>query len=230
VTTRSANDEPAIDEGVRVHPSAILEAGVRIGARTSVWDSVHIRRNAVIGHDCIVGEKTYIAYDVAIGNFVKLNAMVYICAQVTIEDGVMISAGTTFTNDRFPRSMDKELRGLETSDVTDETLATRVCRGATIGAQATIGPGITLGRFCMIGMGSVVTRDVPPYTLVVGNPARAVGVVCACGPRLTTIEAFRTAPASTRWTCERCHRVYGREGEAVMLTGDPYAGEGSILP
>src|SRR5689334_19766088 len=89
---------------VRVHPTAIIEDGVTVGARTSVWDHVHIRRDASIGSDCIIGEKTYIAYGVSIGDLVKINAMVYICAAVTIERGVMISAGTIFTNDRFPRA------------------------------------------------------------------------------------------------------------------------------
>ena len=89
---------------VRLHPTALIEDGVKLGDGTSVWDNVHIRKNAVVGDQCIIGEKSYIAYDVRIGHRVKINAMVYICAQVTIEDGVMISAGTIFTNDRFPRA------------------------------------------------------------------------------------------------------------------------------
>ena len=128
-----------------------------------------------------MGEKSYVAYDVVIGNFVKINASVYICAQVTIEDFCMISAHTVFTNDRFPRAGNRALTGLETSDVTDETLATRVARGTTIGANATIGPGVTLGEFSMVGMGSVVTRSIAPHALVIGNPARQAGWVCICG-------------------------------------------------
>src|SRR5664279_6151151 len=88
----------------RIHPTALIESGVRIGARSSVWDNVHIRHGALIGDECIIGEKSYIAYDVRIASRVKINAFVYICAAVTIEDGVMISAGTVFTNDRFPRA------------------------------------------------------------------------------------------------------------------------------
>ena len=81
---------------IKIHPTAIIEDGVKIGEGTSVWDNVHIRTRAKIGEECIVGEKTYIAYDVKIGNRVKINAMVYICAAVTIEDGVMISAANNF--------------------------------------------------------------------------------------------------------------------------------------
>jgi len=105
-----------------IHPTALVEEGVTLGGNTRVWDGVHIRKNARIGHDCIVGEKTYVAYGVVIGNYVKINAVVYICAEVEIEDFVMISAHTVFTNDRFPRSGNKELTGLETSDPTEETL------------------------------------------------------------------------------------------------------------
>ena len=212
----------------RIHPTAIVEDGVRIGARTSIWDNVHIRHGASIGHDTIVGEKTYIAYDVVVGSFCKLNAMVYVCAQVEIGDGVMIAAGTTFTNDRFPRAMNRELNAPETSDVTDETLRTRVEDGVTIGAQATIGPGITVGRFAMIGMGAVVTRSVASHTLVTGNPARPVGIVCACGPRLARYDDFRRAGDNVRWRCERCVRVYGRSGEHVVVVEDPHAGAARI--
>ncbi len=141
---------------IRVHPTAIVEPGVQLGAGTSVWDSVHIRRGAVLGQECIVGEKTYIAYDVRIGNRVKLNAMVYICFGVTIEDGVMVSAGTIFTNDAFPRATTPDLLRLRDSDPDDETRLTIVAEGATIGAGCTIGSDLRIGRFAMVGMGSVV--------------------------------------------------------------------------
>lgn len=170
-----------MSDAPRIHPTAIVEAGVQLGARTSVWDSVHIRRGACIGRDCIVGEKTYVAYDVRIGDLCKLNACVYVCAGVEIEDGVMVAAHTVFTNDLLPRAADPDLRTLQTSAPTAATLATRVRRGATIGANCTIGPGLELGAFCMVGMGSVVTADVVPHGLVVGNPARLVGAVCRCG-------------------------------------------------
>ncbi len=88
----------------RIHPTAIIESNVQLGEGTSVWDNVHIRRDAVLGDECIVGGKSMIAYEVQIGHRVKINSNVYICNGVTIEDGVMISAGTIFTNDRFPRA------------------------------------------------------------------------------------------------------------------------------
>jgi len=169
------------DAAPRIHPTALVEADVAIGPGTSLWDNVHVRRGARIGRDCIVGEKTYIAYDVRIGDLCKLNACVYVCAGVTIDDGVMIAAHAVFTNDLHPRATDPELRQLATSAPTAATLTTRVRRGATIGANCTIGPGLELGAFCMVGMGSVVTADVPPHGLVVGNPARLAGAVCRCG-------------------------------------------------
>lgn len=196
-----------------IHPSALIEPGVVIGEESSVWDNVHIRRNARIGHHTSIGEKTYVAYDVAIGNYVKINAFVYICAGVTIEDMCMISAGTVFTNDRFPRAMNKELTALETSDPTEETLSTVMRKGSTIGANATIGPGITLGEFSMIGMGSVVTRDVPNQALVIGNPARIAGYVCICGPSLINL---REAPdTGSRIECHRCGRKYFWDGTKI---------------
>src|SRR3954468_15588936 len=168
----------------RVHPTAIVEEGVQLGVGTSVWDSVHIRRNTTIGEQCIVGEKTYIAYDVMIGNRVKINAFVYICNAVTIEDGVMISAGTIFTNDRFPRATTPDLKELRSSDPDEHTLPTLVREGATIGAGSTIGNDLVIGRFAMIGMGSLVTKSVPDFHLVLGHPAVSVGCVCRCGQLL----------------------------------------------
>lgn len=197
-----------------VHPSALVEEGVVLGANTRVWDAVHLRRGARIGHDCIVGEKSYVAYDVVIGNFVKINAAVYVCAGVEIGDFCMLSAHTVFTNDRFPRSGNRELTGLETSDPTEETLRTRVGRGVSIGANATIGPGLDLGEFSMVGMGSVVTRNVPAYALVLGNPARVAGWLCACGHLLFRV-GKGDPPSSPVLRCERCTREYSRSEAGV---------------
>ena len=193
--------------GVRIHPTANIEGGVRLGSRTSVWDNVHIRHGACLGEDCIVGEKTYIAYDVMIGNRVKINAFVYICAAVTIEDGVMLSAGAIFTNDRFPRATTPDLKKLRDSAPDEHTLPTLVRGGATIGAGSIIGNDLTIGRFAMVGMGSVVTKTVPDFYLVMGQPARPVGVVCKCGP---LVHRFSGDPAvaNADVPCPECGAEY----------------------
>jgi acetyltransferase-like isoleucine patch superfamily enzyme len=190
-----------------IHPTARIEEGVRIGQGTSIWDHVHIRRATSIGEECLIGEKTCIAYDVSIGNRVKINAHVYICTAVTVEDGVMISAGTIFTNDRFPRATTPDLKSLRPSDPDEHTLPTVVRAGATIGAGCTIGCGLEIGRFAMVGMGSVVTRSVPDFHLVLGNPARSAGAVCRCGQLLVRFdEASREETRQA--ACPACGRRY----------------------
>jgi UDP-2-acetamido-3-amino-2,3-dideoxy-glucuronate N-acetyltransferase len=200
--------------GVRVHPTAIVEKDVRIGAGTSVWDNVHIRHGAQIGGECIIGEKTYIAYDVKIGNRVKINAFVYICAAVTVEDGVMISAGTVFTNDRFPRATTSDLRVLRSSDPDEETRPTLVREGATIGAHCTIGNDLSIGRFAMIGMGALVTKSVSDFHLAIGQPARSVGYVCRCG-KVLAMKADLPDQPEHRLTCAACGLQYRCQREAI---------------
>ena len=191
----------------RIHPTAIIEEGVHLGKGTSIWDNVHIRHGSCLGEQCIVGEKTHIAYEVQIGNRVKINAMVYICYGVTIEDGVMVSAGTIFTNDQFPRATTPDLQALQSSSPDEATQTTIVGEGATIGAGCVIGNGLEIGRFAMVGMGSTVTRTVPDFHLVFGNPARSVGCVCRCGTPLCKwddLGDFETL----RLTCESCNYEY----------------------
>lgn len=184
-----------VDRALRIHPTAIIETDVTLGAGTAVWDNVHVRGPSCVGANCIIGEKTYIGPEVRIGDTVKINAQAYICAGVTIDDRVMIAAGVIFTNERYPRAFSLHGDGLAPSGMTDDILRTRVRTGATIGAGTVVGPGVEIGAYAMVGMGSVVTRDVPPYSLAYGNPARVHGRVCTCGlPVRTEIAA----------SCPRC--------------------------
>lgn len=201
----------------RVHPTALIEDGVEIGDGTSIWDHVHVRGPARIGAECIIGEKTYVAYGVEVGDRVKINAFVYLCTGVTIEDGVMISAGVIFTNDRFPRATTPDLQALRGSEPDETTLPTRVRAGATLGAGAVIGCGLEIGRFAMVGMGAVVTRTVGDFHLVLGNPARSVGAVCRCGQPVARWPAG-APPAKELATCVSCDRRYRVErGEVTEV-------------
>ncbi len=196
-----------------VHPTALVEPGVTLGRGVRVWDNVHIRHGTAVGDETIVGEKTYIAYGVTIGRRCKLNSFVYICTAVTLDDGVMVAAGTVFTNDRFPRATTPDLLTLRGSEPDDHTLATRVREGATIGANCTVGSGLEIGRWAMVGMGSMVTKSVPDFVLAVGSPAVPVGVVCRCGQLLLRWRAG-DVPADQRLTCG-CGRGYALAGGLV---------------
>src|SRR5579884_3644351 len=187
---------------VMIHPTALIEEGVRIGAGSSIWDNVHIRRSASIGEECIIGEKSYIAYDVKIGN------------------RVMISAGTIFTNDRFPRATTSDLKRLCSSAPDEHTLPTLVREGATIGAGATIGNDLVIGRFAMVGMGSLVTKSIPDFHLALGHPAKSVGVVCRCGlPILRFSEVSIDMEQEVR--CSACGLRYELRNRSVVEIEPP---------
>jgi acetyltransferase-like isoleucine patch superfamily enzyme len=205
---------------IRIHPTAIVEENVVLGAGTSVWDGAHIRRGATLGEQCLVGGKATIAYDVRIGSRVKINSLVYICTAVTIEDGVMISAGTIFTNDRFPRATTPDLSQLRPSTPDEHTLPTLVKAGATIGAGCLIGCDLAIGRFAMVGMGSVVTRSVDDFHLVVGNPARSIGCCCRCGEVLLKWDAAGVADVPAV-ACRACGLEYEIRGRRVRELTPP---------
>ncbi len=176
----------------RIHPTAEIEPGVTIGPATVVWSNVHARGpDTTIGEECIVGERTYIAYGVAIGDRVKINAGVYLCTGVTVGDGVFIGAGVVFTNDRYPRATTPDLATLRSSAPDEHTQATAVADGATIGAGSVVGSDLTIGRFAMVGMGSVVTRSVAPFHLVIGQPARPVAIVSRAGEPILRFSGAR---------------------------------------
>jgi len=203
----------------QIHPTADVEDGVTVGPGTALWDNVHVRGPGTsIGRDCIVGEKTYLAYGVQVGDRCKLNAMVYVPTGITLEDGVMVGAGATFTNDRFPRATTADLALLRSSGVDEDTERTLVREGATVGAGAVIGPGVRIGRWAMIGAGAVVTRSVGDHHLVAGNPARTIGGVCRCGPPFVRVPAGEPLPDGGH-TCAGCGRKYHiDDGEITEVT------------
>lgn len=149
-----------------IHPNSDVQSP-KIGASTKIWQYCVVLEGAVIGEDCNINAFVFIENDVVIGNRVTIKSGVQIWDGITIEDDVFIGPNVTFTNDKYPRSK-------QYPEAFDRTV---IKRAATIGANATILPGITIGEYSMVGAGSVVTRDVPPKGLVIGNPARLVGWV-----------------------------------------------------
>jgi acetyltransferase-like isoleucine patch superfamily enzyme len=154
-----------------------------IGEGTIVWHQAQIREGARIGSHCIVGKGAYIDCDVTIGENVKIQNYVSVYHGVTIERGVFCGPYSVFTNDKQPRAVNAD--GTPKSAEDWRVGKTLVREGAAIGANATIVCGVTIGRWAMVGAGSVVTRDVPDYGLVWGNPSRLHGFVCPCGGRLS---------------------------------------------
>jgi len=160
---------------VVIHPSAIVDEGATLGEGTKVWHFAHVCAGARIGANCVLGQNVYVANDVVIGNNVRIQNNVSVYDAVTLEDDVFCGPSMVFTNVVNPRS---------TVSRKSDYRRTLVRRGTSIGANATIVCGHTLGEYAFVGAGAVVTRDVPAYALVAGVPARRLGWMCRCGERL----------------------------------------------
>lgn len=156
------------------HETAYIADNAKIGKGTKIWINVQVREDVEIGTDCIISKDAYIDHAVKIGNKVKIQNGVSVYNGVTIEDEVFVGPNVAFTNDYFPRAQNPDW----------EVTPTLIKKGASLGANCTIVCGHTVGEYALVGAGSVVVRDVDPYTLVVGNPAREVGKVCKCGARI----------------------------------------------
>jgi UDP-2-acetamido-3-amino-2,3-dideoxy-glucuronate N-acetyltransferase len=177
-----------------IHPTAEVSSEASIGAGTRVWHQCQIMNGARIGCECNLGKGVFVDAGVVIGDRVKIQNGVSVYRGVTVADECFLGPNMVFTNDMYPRAMNHSF----------EVTSTRVEHGASIGANATIVCGVSLGDYSMVAAGSVVTKDVPPHTLVRGNPARPVAYVCNCGKPLGIAYPV-SAPASV--SCLHCYAV-----------------------
>jgi UDP-2-acetamido-3-amino-2,3-dideoxy-glucuronate N-acetyltransferase len=194
-------------DGYVAHESALIDAPSAIGKGTKIWHFCHIMPGARIGERCSLGQNVFVAAGCVIGNNVKIQNNVSVYEGVTLEDDVFCGPSAVFTNVDNPRSHVPRK---------NEYRPTRVRRGATIGANATVVCGATLGRYSFVGAGSVVTRDVPDYAMVYGNPARVRGWMCFCGVKLGLGLADNAVETAV---CAACHRRYHRKGLTVSEDG-----------
>jgi UDP-2-acetamido-3-amino-2,3-dideoxy-glucuronate N-acetyltransferase len=178
--------EPAI-----VHPTADVDPRAKIGAGTRVWHRAHVRENSRIGANCTVSKDVYIDVGVVIGDRVKIQNGVSVYHGVTVEDDVFLGPHMAFTNDETPRAFSTDW----------QVTPTMVRRGASIGANATIVCGVTIGPYSMVAAGSTVTNDVPPHALVIGSPARVVAYICTKGHRMRPLSALDYEGA---YRCDKC--------------------------
>jgi acetyltransferase-like isoleucine patch superfamily enzyme len=186
-------------QDVYIHPTAEVSPGAKVGAGTHVWHQAQVREGVRVGCDCIIGKGAYIDFGVQIGKRVKIQNYALIYHGATLEDGVFIGPRACLTNDKIPRAITPE--GMLKGDDDWQVGYTTIRYGASIGAGAILMPGVSVGRFAMVGAGAIVTHDVPDYALVAGLPARVAGYVCACGRRL------RMGTDGSGW-CSTCQVSY----------------------
>lgn len=195
--------ETSAQAGFDAHPTAIIDAGASIGAGSRIWHWVHVCAGAVIGERCSLGQNVFVGNRVRLGSNVRVQNGVSIYDDVTLEDDVFCGPSMVFTNVVNPRSHVPRK---------DEYRPTQVRCGASIGANATIVCGVTIGRYALVGAGSVVTRDVPDFALMVGVPARRKGWVCWCGVQLS---------GTGRVKCSDCGRGYITSDADCIPDDDP---------
>ncbi len=178
-------------QDVYIHPTAVVDEGARLGKGSKIWHFVHIRSSAKIGENVIIGKGCYIDVEVSIGNNSKIQNLVSVYNGVRIGNNVFVGPHVTFTNDLYPRATGSW-----------EITQTIVEDGVSIGANATIVCGHTLGKNCMIAAGSVVTKDVQPHALIAGNPGKLLGWVCKCGKKIAGRELNK---GKHEIICEYCN-------------------------
>jgi UDP-2-acetamido-3-amino-2,3-dideoxy-glucuronate N-acetyltransferase len=190
-----------------VHESSYLDEGAQIGSGTKIWHFCHVMGKAKIGRGCNIGQNVFIAAEVVVGDNVKIQNNVSLYTGVTVEDDVFLGPSMVLTNVINPRSHVSRK---------DEYQTTLIKRGASVGANATIVCGTTLGRYCFVGAGAVVTRDVPDFALVYGNPARIRGWMCQCGLRLQ----FEARDGGDGALCPACGKRYIKDDLIVSMISD----------
>ena len=181
-----------------IHPTADVSPEARIGPGTRIWHEAQVRERAVVGADCVLGKGVYIDRDVVVGDRVKIQNRASLFHGLTVENNVYIGPHVSFANDRYPRAVNPN--GTPRTDADWQETPTLVREGASIGAGAVVLPGVTIGRWAIVGAGAVVTHDVPDHALVTGNPARVVGRACVCGAPM--------AQEGESWRCPACGRTY----------------------
>lgn len=186
-----------IDPTAFIHESAYVDDGAAVGAGTKIWHFCHVMSGAVIGERCVLGQNVVVMSHVTVGTNCKIQNNVSLYEGVELEDDVFCGPSMVFTNVMNPRSHVPRRH---------EFRRTLVRQGASIGANATVVCGTTLGEYAFVGAGSVVTRDVQPYALVVGVPAKRIGWMCQCGERLPDAGAGR---------CAACGTEYERDGQGI---------------
>ncbi len=191
------------------HPTAVIDAPCRIGAGTRIWHFSHVMRDCEIGERVNIGQNVVISPGCTVGAGCKIQNNVSIYTGVVLEDDVFCGPSMVFTNVVNPRAFIERK---------NEYRPTRVKRGASIGANATIVCGVTLGRYCFVGAGAVVTRDVPDYATVYGNPARIRGWTCYCGEQLPLAAS---PPADRTARCGACGREYAFDGRQLSPISEP---------
>ena len=224
---KPSQEHLVIDPTARVHASADLESDVSVGPGSSVWNRAVLRNGASIGAECIIGRDAFIDEGVRLGDRVKVQNGALVYHGVTVGNGVFIGPGAILTNDRYPRAVTATGQLARGEDWVVSPI--ELADGCSIGAGAVVVAGTRVGRFATVGAGAIVTRDVPDYALVAGNPAHRIGWVCACGTRLTDDSGSNASPnpsPDTSLGCPKCGRrfAFNPADGSLEEQADPHRG------